>query len=177
MEHDSLITDLNQLEHLAQQHHDDFEVLGYMLELHEEISDEAIDAWVDEVAQPVIGAIDCTQCANCCRSLDVHVTEEDAQRLANGIHVSLDSIMTDIDTESAKKVKEWGKFKAKPCGFLKGNLCSVYAHRPETCRIYPAFTPDFRWTISDTIEGASICPIIYNTLIALHDRLDEIYRL
>jgi uncharacterized protein len=172
LDNDELVTDLDQIKILAQQHHDDFEVLGYMLELHEDVTDAQVDTWVDEIAQPIDDAVDCTQCANCCRSLDVYVTEDDTQRLANGIHVSLDSIMTYVDRESAEKVEEWGKFKAKPCGFLKDKLCSVYEHRPETCRTYPVFTPDFRWTIDDTVEGASICPIIYNVLIALHERFD-----
>ena len=174
---DNLVTDLEQIKILAQQNHDDFEVLGYMLELHEETPDDVIDTWVDSIAKPIIEAIDCTQCGNCCRSLDVYVTPDDVQRLSTGIVIPLDTIMTDIDNESAPKVGEWGKFKAKPCGFLDGNLCSVYAHRPETCRTYPVFTPDFRWTIDDTIEGASICPIIYNVLTTLHDRIDDLYRL
>ena len=169
------VTDLDQIKMLAQQHHDDFEVLGYMLELYENITDEQIDAWVDGVAEPIVEAIDCTQCANCCRSLDVYVTEDDAKRLTDGFHVALDNIDTVIDHESAEKVKEWGKFKAKPCGFLNGKLCSVYEDRPETCRTYPVFTPDFRWMMDDTIEGASICPIIFNMLIALYKDIDTGY--
>lgn len=172
MDNDKLVTDLDQLKILATQHHDDFEVLGYMLELYEDVTDEQIDAWVVGIAQPIVDAIDCTQCANCCRSLDVYVTKADTQRLADGIHVSLDDIETIIDHNAAQKVNEWGKFNAKPCGFLKGMLCTVYEHRPETCRTYPAFTPDFRWTIDDTIEGASICPIIYNVLVTLYEELD-----
>lgn len=174
---DNLVTDLEQIKILAQRHHDDFEVLGYMLELHEETPDEVIDAWVDGIAAPIVEAVDCTQCANCCRSLDVYVTSDDAQRLANGIDIPLEHIMTHIDHASARKVGEWGTFKTKPCGFLKGQLCNVYDHRPDTCRTYPMFTPDFRWTIDDTIEGASICPIIYNVLITLYHRIDELYRL
>lgn len=174
LENESIVTDLNQIKILAKQHHDDFEVLGYTLELLDEVSDSQIDNWVDRIAQPIINAIDCTQCANCCRSLDVYLTQGDAQQLKSNIDISLDSI---IDYQSARKVGEWGTFKAKPCGFLQDNLCSVYAHRPETCRTYPTFTPDFRWTFADTIEGASICPIIYNVLIQLHQRSDELFDL
>jgi uncharacterized protein len=173
LEHDELITDLDQLETLAQQHHDDFEVLGYTLELYEDVTDEQVDAWVDSIAQPIVATIDCTECANCCRSLDVYVTEDDANRLSDEFHISLDNIETVIDRDSAHQVKEWGKFRAKPCGFLEGKLCSVYEHRPETCRTYPAFTPDFRWMIDDIIEGTSICPIIYNVLIRLSTDIDN----
>ena len=78
-----------------------------------------------------------------------------------------------IDFDTAAAVDEWGKLRHKPCVFLRDNLCSVYTQRPESCRTYPALTPDFRWTLAETIEGASICPIIYNTLIELLDRLDD----
>lgn len=168
------ITDLDQLKLYAEARRDDFEVLGYMLELNLDVTDAQIDGWVEAVAKPIIDAIDCTKCANCCRVLDVYLTEDDATRLEPVIDVPLDSI---IDYESAKKVGEWGKFKAHPCGFLNGNLCSVYAHRPESCRAYPVFTPDFRWMVDDIIEGASICPIIYNVLVTLYQRIDELYEL
>ena len=169
------ITNLDQLKHLAAARRDDFEVLRYFLELADEVDDDALDARVEAIAAPIIAAIDCTLCANCCRSLDVYLTPDDAERLAAGVHVPLAEVTTRyIDRESAAEVEEWGKFRARPCAFLKGNLCSVYAHRPEACRLYPVFTPDFRWTLADTIEGASLCPIIYHVLSALADQIDEL---
>ncbi len=173
-----LETDLTRIAELAQIYQDDFEVLLYQLQLDDDLDDARLDAFVDALAAPVIAAIDCTQCANCCRSLDVYVTPEDAQRLADGTFVPLDSILNShIEHEQAALVGEWGRLRAKPCAFLQGNLCSVYAQRPETCRIYPAFTPDFRLTLDDTIDGAGVCPIIFNVLRALLRRVNEIYRL
>lgn len=170
-----LVTDLDAIKQLAAQHHDDFEVMRYLLEADDDLDDAMLDARVEAIAAPIIAAIDCTQCANCCRSLDVYLTESDAQRLAGGIHVPVSEISTCyIDRDSATAVDEWGKFRAHPCTFLQGKLCSVYEHRPESCRLYPAFTPDFRWTLADTIEGAALCPIIYNTLAALRNQVDEI---
>ena len=168
-----LVTDLDQIKQLAAQHHDDFEVMRYMLEADDDLDNTELDAQIDAIAAPIIAAIDCKQCANCCRSLDVYLTEPDAQRLANGIHIPVDEILTGY-IDSAAEVEEWGKFRARPCAFLQDKLCSVYAHRPESCRIYPVFTPDFRWTLTDTIEGAALCPIIYNTLVAMLDQVDEI---
>lgn len=167
----NLTTDLDQIKRLAAERHDEFEVMRYMLEFRDDLSDTEIDAVVDAVAAPIIDAIDCTQCANCCRSLDVYVTPEDARRLAPVAHIPLDEI---IEHEQAWKVGEWGKFRAKPCAFLNGKLCSVYEQRPETCRTYPAFTPDFRWTLDDIIEGAGLCPIIYNVLVAMVEKADQL---
>lgn len=171
---DSLITNLDQIRHLAAQRHDDFEVMRYLLELDDERTDEEIDALAERIAAPIIAAIDCTECANCCRSLDVYLTPSDAERLANGINIPLDEVSTRyIDRDSAAQVDEWGRFRARPCAFLHGRLCTVYDHRPESCRLYPAFTPDFRWTLADTIAGAGLCPIIYNVLSALADQVNN----
>jgi Fe-S-cluster containining protein len=170
-----LITDLDEIKRRAAERHDAFEVMRYMLELADELPDAEIDALVDEVAAPIIAAIDCTQCANCCRSLDVYLTPEDANCLAEGVHIPLNAILDAyVDQPAAQAVDEWGKFHARPCAFLKGNLCSVYAHRPESCRLYPSFTPDFRWTLEDTIEGASLCPIIYNVLSAMVEKVENL---
>lgn len=173
-----LVTDLDEIQRLTTERHDEFEVMRYLLEINEDIiSDEDLDVFVDQLAKPIVDAIDCTQCANCCRSLDVYLEAGDAQRLADGIDVPLDAIMTGyVDRERAEDFGEWGTFKAKPCAFLKGKLCSVYDHRPEACRAYPALTPYFRWSLEDTIEGAALCPIIYNMLDALSGQIDGLYQ-
>jgi len=167
-----LVTDLDELKILADKHSDDFEVLSYMMDFHVDVTDEQIDDWVDRIAEPIVKAIDCTKCANCCNTLDVYLTEDDAKRLNEGVDVTIDDI---IDRESAQKVGEWGKFKTSPCIFLKNKMCSVYEYRPNSCRTYPIFTPDFRWTIDDIREGTPICPIIFNVLRTLYQRIDELY--
>ena len=167
-----MLTDLDEIRRRADQRRADFDLLRYLLQRSDRLDDAKFDAFVDQVAAPIIAAIDCTQCANCCRSLDVYLVEDDARRLSDGLLIPIDQIETRyIEHEAAARVEEWGKFKQRPCAFLDGKLCSVYKHRPELCRIYPAFTPDFRWIIEDTIDGASLCPIIYNVLVALCDRL------
>jgi len=164
------ITDLEEIRRLAVERHAEFELLRLQLQRRDKLDDAKLDAHVDQVAAPIIAAIDCKQCANCCRSLDVYLVEDDASRLAEGLLIPLAEIETRY-VDPAAEVEEWGKLRQRPCVFLKGNLCSVYQHRPESCRVYPAFTPDFRWTLEDTIEGASLCPIIYNVLVALCDQL------
>lgn len=166
-----VITDLDTVRRLGQARQDEFKLLRYVLLRREKLNDAKLDAFVEQVAEPIIAAIDCTQCANCCRNLDVYVVEDDAKRLALGLIIPLDEIETRYIDRSTSEVDEWGKLRAKPCVFLDGKRCSVYANRPESCRTYPAFTPDFRWTLNDTIEGAPLCPIIYNVLSVLVERL------
>jgi len=169
-----LITDLNALPRLTDEQQDAFEVMGFMLEIYEDIPDDEVDRIVQEVAAPIREAIDCTACGNCCRKLQVHVTPEDVETLAAGIDVPISEIheryLTD---EGCAEIEEWRKFEHSPCAFLDGNRCTVYQHRPETCRAYPELT-DFRWLIDTYIEGARLCPIIYNTLVAMVTRVDEL---
>ena len=170
-----LVTDLQDVRRLAAERFDEFEVMRYMLELNDDVTDEQIDALVDTIAAPIVAAIDCTACANCCRSLEVSVTASDAQRLNAGIDVPLAAIETTyVDRVRGADVEEWGVMRSRPCGFLRGNLCSVYAHRPDACRIFPDFTPDFRWALAHTIENAAVCPIIYNVLSAVAETVDTL---
>ena len=172
-----MLTDLEAIQTQAAARHDEFEVLRYMLEINDDISDADLDAFIDALAAPIIAAIDCRQCANCCRNLDVYLTPDDAQRLADGVDIPLSEVKTRyINQQAAQHEGEWGRFTHSPCAFLDGKLCSIYEHRPESCRAYPVFTPDFRWTLADTLQGAALCPIIYNVLDALSRRIDDLYQ-
>lgn len=163
-----LITELEKVKQLGAAQHNDFEVMRYMLERNDDVTDEIIDAIVEKIAAPIVEAIDCTKCANCCLSLDVYLDESDVERLSGAIDIPVNEITTRyVDREAAAEIDEWGKFKTSPCVFLNGKLCSVYAHRPESCRVYPVFTPDFRWMLEDMNEGAKLCPIIYNVLTVM----------
>jgi Fe-S-cluster containining protein len=154
---------------------DAYEVMFYQLQYDDDLSDDQLDARVNEVAAPIIAAIDCTQCANCCRALDVYLEAADLPRLDQAFHIGLDEIRVRyVDEDVLPESGAVGKFKAKPCGFLTGTRCSIYAHRPQACRDYPFLTPDFRWSMEQLIPGAALCPIIYHTLNALLDEVDAI---
>jgi Fe-S-cluster containining protein len=169
-----LVTDLVALPSLTDKYKDAFEVMGYMLEIYEDISDEELDRIVEQVAAPIREAIDCTACGNCCRTLQVHVTPGDVELLAHGVDIPVRDIHVNYLTgEGCAEIEEWRKFKHSPCAFLQDKRCSVYEFRPETCRAYPELT-DFRWLIDTYIEGARLCPIIYNTLVAMVSRVDEL---
>ncbi|MDQ7024484.1 MAG: YkgJ family cysteine cluster protein [Anaerolineae bacterium] len=171
----TLIIDLETVAHLAEQRKDEFDVLRYQLQYDDDLSDEKIDVLVDSIAAPIVAAIDCTQCANCCRGLSVQLGDDDIVNLATATEKSVESIKTDfVDAETYSDDPDIiGTFKHKPCTFLSGKRCSVYAQRPEACRLYPQFTPDFRWMLNWMLEGAGKCPIIYNVLDAVSAQVDD----
>ncbi len=171
----ALITDLDEVRRLANERFDEFDVLRYQLQFDDAIDDVKLDAWVEVVAAPIVASVDCKQCGNCCRALTVGLTSDDAGRLAAHIGCSVNQLSADYIERDVEE--EWGIFKQRPCAFLKGKLCSVYEHRPEVCRQYPQFTPDFRWTLEQMNDGAALCPIIYNVLSQILEREREIYAL
>ena len=167
-----IITDLDLIAQQAAVSQDDYEAFRYYVEADDR-SDEELDGLVEKIACPIINAIDCTECANCCRSLDVYLTPEDAERLAAGINVTFSELSEGyIDHPRAEVEAEWGVFRHCPCVFLEGKRCQIYKHRPESCRAYPEFTPDFRWQLEHILGGAGICPIIYNVIEALKQELN-----
>lgn len=169
-------TDLTRIAALAAARQDEFEVLRYTIEfIEDELPDDELDVLVDAIAAPIIAAIDCIACANCCHTIDVYLTPSDVDRLAGALDMDATDVTTHyVDREGATLEGEWGRFRCSPCALLDGNLCRVYDHRPEACRAYPALTPDFRWTLSHTLEGAGRCPIIYHVLDALSRRFDTV---
>ncbi len=171
----TFITDLDEIRRLSAERQEAFEVMRLALEFDDTLTDDALDGMVEEIAQPIIAGIDCTKCANCCRVLDVCLVPPDIDRLSTALDISIDEVVTRYADEALGAAQgEWAVIPAKPCPMLRGNLCSIYAHRPHACRIYPQFTPDFRYNMGDTIEGAAYCPIIYNTLTALAERVEPL---
>ena len=168
-----LITDLDEIRRLTAERHATFDALREALEFDGTLTDEALDSLVDDLAGPIAAAIDCKQCANCCRSLDVCLVPTDIDRLSTALLIPVEDVIDRYADETrGQEQGEWAIIPAHPCPFLRGKLCSIYAHRPHACRIYPQFTPDFRYNLEDTIEGAAFCPIIYNVLSTLVERVE-----
>ncbi len=170
-----LETDLERIATLARAHHDDTQAFVYYVDLlweRENRSDAALDALVTEIATEVEAQIDCTACANCCRRLAVGLTPEDIPPLSQALHLSLHDVTARyVDREAGAREGEWGIFCCSPCPFLVGTHCTLYPARPQSCRDYPAFTPDFRWLMPEIVKGMGLCPIIYNVIERLKVRL------
>jgi hypothetical protein len=171
------ITDLDDIRRLADQRRAEFERLCAQLEDDAALDghDDAFDAQIDRLAAPIIAAIDCTQCANCCRTARVYLTIQDVARLSGALGMSPSGVIARcVERGRAAQAGEWGVLRESPCPFLRGSLCAIYPHRPDSCARYPQFTPDFRWTLRDTLDGAGKCPIIYHVLDALTQALQRV---
>ena len=171
----ALQRDLNSIAQQAERLRDDYEAFGYYIDLvceRENRTDAELDQLVDEIAAEVIPQIDCTACANCCRSLMVGLSPDDIPPLADVLRLPPDRLIAVyVDRDRGAQHGEWGVFRCSPCALLRNKLCTVYAHRPQSCRDYPALTPDFRWLYGEISSGAGQCPIIFNVIERLKLRL------
>lgn len=120
-----------------------------------------IEDSIDKIGRVVASNIDCTKCGNCCKALTIVPKSSDIRRLSEG----LDLDPYQFKLKYLKKDHEGDLvFKQRPCPFLKNNMCSVYEHRPDTCRSYPHLEKQHMagrgWYI---LNNTRVCPIVYNT--------------
>ncbi|MBF0779061.1 YkgJ family cysteine cluster protein [Streptococcus cuniculi] len=129
-----------------------------------------LDKIVQQMHREVFEEIDCTACANCCRTLGPLFTEADITRIAKHFRMKL-SVFEDLYL----KVDEDGDkvFQAMPCPFLgEDNLCSIYDIRPKACREFPHTDCKKIYQINHlTLKNTLTCPAAYLFVEKLRERL------
>lgn len=129
-----------------------------------------LDKIAQQIHDEVFEEIDCTACANCCKTLGPDFKEADIVRIAKYFKMKLPAF-----EEEFLQVDEDGDkvFKAMPCPFLGGdNLCSIYDVRPKACREFPHTDRKKIHQINHlTIKNTLTCPAAYLFVEKLRDRL------
>ena len=83
--------------------------------------------------------------------------------MAGALEMTLSAFRSTYLRADAEPGESGGRLPA-PCPLLEGNLCRVYAARPDECRAYPHLDADFVGHSIRRIEDASLCPIVYNVV-------------
>lgn len=77
-------------------------------------------------------------CAVCCYDTEMPLTDDDISRLEALGHARAAFVTWSAEgTAQLATVDASEGMPGRPCFFLKENQCSVYAERPQGCRIYP----------------------------------------
>lgn len=131
-----------------------------------------LDRIVQQIHQEVFQEIDCTACANCCKTLGPLFTEADISRISKHFRMKLsafEDLFLGVD-EDGDKV-----FKAMPCPFLgEDNLCSIYDVRPKACREFPHTDRKKIYQINNlTIKNTLTCPAAYLFVEKLKSRIGK----
>ncbi len=166
---DDLITDLTYIQEASEAKERENAAFREFVRWDVELPDRRLNAIVQQTTEQVWARIDCRACANCCKTRYPTFSRKEAQRIAEYLGMTLEDLRTRYLTFDG----EVGKYTTRdlPCPFLSENLCSIYDVRPSVCAGYPHLHRNFRsrlWQISDNAET---CPIVYNVLERLKDRL------
>lgn len=108
--------------------------------------------------------IDCTQCANCCREVEVDVSDADISAIAVHLNITPASVVRHYTREDALGHRVLRQ-EADTCVFLDGNLCIIYDARPKACREFPHVSGHTSASRFESLcRRASVCPIVYTAL-------------
>jgi Fe-S-cluster containining protein len=132
---------------------------------------QKVDRIALELHQEAFGIVDCTRCANCCRTLRPVFSDEDIARIATHLGMPQDEFIAAY----LERDEDEGHYRIKttPCPFLgQDNKCTIYDVWPEKCRGYP-FTdkPDFAFSSITHANNAVVCPAVFYLVEQMKQRL------
>ncbi|MCG3154689.1 MAG: hypothetical protein DKINENOH_01283 [bacterium] len=162
-----LVTDLARIEKLSKQkENENWQFRSFLRSGR--ISPRRIDAIVQRLNHEVAPQIDCTKCANCCKTIAPTLDAEDVAAFAKGLAMPSEQLRN----QHLMQAEEGFTFNAKTCPFLVDNKCSNYDHRPKACASYPHLHKDgFVSRTIGVIDNCAICPIVFNVFERLRDEL------
>lgn len=119
------------------------------------------DELAGELHRRAFEIVDCTRCANCCKTLEIRFSDEDIERIAGHWNLSFE----EFAEAYLERDDEDGSYKArdKPCPFLGADdLCTIYDIRPADCREYPHTDKEgLTCRTMGVANNALVCPAVY----------------
>src|SRR3989338_4657870 len=148
--------DLQRIRRISDERRDENWKFRSWLKFH---APDNIDEVVGGLSRKYFTQIDCKGCGNCCRSLEIAMQKPDIAIMSKErceASKAFESQFTFVDEDGDRLLKP-------PCQMLNGNLCSIYANRPDTCRTFPHLEkPGFVSRLIGVIGSLSVCPIAFN---------------
>ena len=129
-----------------------------------------VDRIAKESHDEVFSQIDCTKCANCCKTISPQVRKEDITRISSALEIS--------ENEFIKKYLKSGdrneyEMNALPCPFLKEDKCSIYEVRPKDCRDFPHTNKkDFTHRRFMHTNNTEVCPAVYHIVEEMKNKFN-----
>ena len=161
---EEVVTDLVQIRRLGEKMRPENEALRKHMKRH-----GFVEKRLRRISEEIYDAIDCTQCANCCRVATTRVAPRDIERLAKFLRIPASRFRREycVETEDEglilKRTEELG------CVFLDGTMCTVYEARPSPCQDFPHLingAGSLESRMWQMIDRACYCPIVYNAVEA-----------
>jgi Fe-S-cluster containining protein len=119
------------------------------------------DELAGQLHEKTFQIVDCTRCANCCKTMDIKFDDEDVKRIAGHLDIEIDEfIQTYLEHNDEDGPYE---VRGKPCSFLgEDGHCNIYDVRPSVCREYPHTDKDgFTFRTMSVANNALVCPAVF----------------
>ena len=161
-----MITDLVQIRRLGEKKRDENFRFRSWIKSH-----NFVERQFRRVAQEVHDAIDCRQCAECCRVTEVQLAERDIEHLARFFRITEKAFLEQY-TATGEDGELILRRTAAGCVFLSGNECTVYEARPGNCERFPHLLRGSGSVVSrmwQFVDRATYCPIVYNWMETVKD--------
>jgi Fe-S-cluster containining protein len=148
--------------------------LTAFLQKLDEIVPENFSAIVVEEDAKVWQKVDCTNCANCCKTMTPTFTQSDIKRIAAHLNLTKKELF-DRWLQQEEDTKDIVN-RNQPCQFLVDNKCSIYAVRPVDCAEFPHHYKRPFDDYNDTfIQNVHRCPATYELVSQLEKRVKKEY--
>ena len=131
-----------------------------------------LDQLAAKVEQEVWKEIDCTTCANCCKSMTPTYTLKDMQRISAHLGMTVQRLKEKW-LYREKGTGQWLN-RSNPCQFLDldTNMCTIYEVRPADCAGFPHFSRkkmvEFMHVHKQNVE---FCPATYRMVEKMKEKL------
>ncbi|MBX9733070.1 MAG: YkgJ family cysteine cluster protein [Chitinophagaceae bacterium] len=122
-----------------------------------------IDLYVTALNESITPTINCLDCGNCCKSLMIVVAENEVAEVSQYLGTDTKNFEEHFVEKGANGMM---LLNTIPCHFLKtDNACSIYEHRFNGCKEFPALhIPGFTHRLFTIFMHYDRCPIIYNVV-------------
>ena len=165
-------SDYSDLEKLGKEKEDENWKFRGFLKFYDDLSKEEIDELVFKIAGEIGSTIECTNCGRCCKELSPMFSQDDQQRLADRLTMTIEQLRESYLEYGDSDDEAGWQIKGTPCPFQEDNKCAVYEDRPENCRDYPYLHwPDFTCRTMGMIERTFTCPIVFHVMEELKEEL------
>jgi Fe-S-cluster containining protein len=149
-------------------------VLTAFLSKFDEIVPEDLPQLVEEEEAKVWNEIDCTQCANCCKTMTPTYNKEDVTRIAAHLRMQ-PKVFIQKYLKKEPDSKDWVN-KEVPCVFLVDDKCSIYSIRPLDCAEFPHHNKKPFDEYTQTFKNNLVhCPATLQLISAIKQRVERDY--